>query len=219
MDLWYPAATILRGPPDKFWPERNTCAGVILHSMGGRLDVALDMLADTALRKSWHFSIGKNGIVYQHYPITASVFHSGNRYMNGQLVGIEHEGGLSSNPSEPLTALQEAASVALVQWVAAECGWEPKRGGGAGQTLWEHNEVSLTACPSGRIDWSKYEGEVVVQTRPLDQAETIQALNQVAARFGSVVADDQGETAVEITGGYPVPTGMRAIIFVLKETP
>ncbi len=133
----------------------NARRGVICHSMVGRLADALARLdgPDTA---SWHFSVAQDGTVYQHYDAMAVCWHAGSRVWNGLLIGVEHEGGAPGNESEPLTAAQLAASVALVRWLAANHGFSLSRARPQ-KTLWEHNEVYATSCPSGRIPWAEYE--------------------------------------------------------------
>lgn len=60
--------------------------------------------------------------------------------------------------------------------------------------------------PSGdKCDLSWYE-EDQVETRPLNQGETITVANIIFARLGHVLADDAGETMVEVTSGSPLPT-------------
>jgi N-acetyl-anhydromuramyl-L-alanine amidase AmpD len=97
---------------------------------------------------SWHFTVLKDGAVWQHYGLDSSCWHAGNRANNARLIGIEHEG----KAGEPLTEAQTQASVSLVRWIAATQGWPLERH----TRLLEHNEVYATACPSGRIPWERY---------------------------------------------------------------
>lgn len=63
--------------------------------------------------------------------------------------------------------------------------------------------------------------EAAVQTRPLDQAESIAALESAAHSLGSAL-NDNGVTVVEVTGGIPpevapfLPAGGRAFLFTTK---
>lgn len=157
MQVWYAEARQDRpGPEFKQYPTPNAVAGVVLHSMVGGMVAAMGELMRADRKASWCFSVAKNGVVYQHYPLTASTWHAGSQRWNEKLVGIEHEGGPPGNESEPLTQAQLEASVALVRWIAQQGGWTPSRT--TAQTLYEHNEVSptTTACPSDRIPWSAY---------------------------------------------------------------
>ena len=65
---------------------------------------------------SWHFSVLKDGTVFQHYPTTSACWHSGSPANNNKYIGIEHEG----KAGEPLTESQLKSSVGLVKWLAAE---------------------------------------------------------------------------------------------------
>ena len=94
----YPGATQRPGPAWKVWPTANAIAGVILHSMEGAEAGAWSVL-DGPLQASWHFSVMRDGRVFQHYPLDASPWHAGSRAQNVRLVGIEHEG----QAGEPLT--------------------------------------------------------------------------------------------------------------------
>lgn len=144
---FYPPAVQRPGPDWKVWPEQNSCEGAILHSLEGSSVAALNQLTGT-VSVSWHFTMLKDGSVWQHYPLTASCWHAGGKAANTRLIGVEHEG----KAGEPLTEAQTQASVALVRWLSATCGWPMERH----TRLLEHNEVFATACPSGRIPWSKY---------------------------------------------------------------
>lgn len=214
MNLWYPGALRRDGPHLKVWPDCNRVEGVICHSMEGSIAAALVELDRADRQASWHFSVQANGLVQQHYPLTASPWHAGSYTQNIRLVGIEHEG----RAGEPLTGPQETASVALVRWIAAEAGWSLERH----TRLLEHNEVYATACPSGRIDWSKYvpaAEEAAVEIRQLDQGESIAALNAVAAAHGAAITDRDGLTVVEVVAGSPVqpPPGGHVYLFTTQR--
>lgn len=143
----YPPAEQRPGPAWKVWPDQNAREGVILHSLEGSGLAGLSQLVGT-VQVSWHFTVLKDGAVWQHYGLDSSCWHAGNRANNARLIGIEHEG----KAGEPLTEAQTQASVALVRWIAATQGWPLERH----TRLLEHNEVYATACPSGRIPWERY---------------------------------------------------------------
>ena len=126
--------------------------------MQGSLAGALTVLDDESVNEqnayraaSWHFSIAKDGTVYQHYSLFETPFHAGSRWWNNRLIGIEHEGGAPGNLGEPLTEQQYAASTALVRWIASAGGWSVER-----SRLYAHNQVTATSCPNGRMDWSRW---------------------------------------------------------------
>ena len=168
---FYPQAIWRPGP----WPKqnggKNTCQGVVLHSMVGPYAAALGELDTPERRASWHYSVLKDGEVFQHYSDEVQAWHAGSAF-NNSTIGIEHEGGL--NPTnEPLTGLQRNASVSLIRWLAVQHNFKMERRVG----LWEHNEVSdePTACPSGRIAWEFYtEEDAMTQA---DKDEIVRRIN------------------------------------------
>jgi N-acetyl-anhydromuramyl-L-alanine amidase AmpD len=115
--------------------------------MEGSYGGALTVLTGNS-QASWHFSVLKDGRVIQHYPTTSACWHAGGPAANNKFIGIEHEGRVG----EALTPEQLASSVGLVRWIAQEEGWLMARH----TTMFEHNEVYNTACPSGRIPWEAY---------------------------------------------------------------
>lgn len=151
----FPGAVDMPGPANKVWPDVNGDVGVICHSSAGTVAADLAELADVNNPRSWHYTVAQDGTVYEHYPLTASCWHAGSHQWNARLIGIEHEGGAEPNVSEPLTPAQLASSTRLVAWIAQQLGWQPSRQP-ATRTLYEHNEVYPTACPSGRIPWEAY---------------------------------------------------------------
>ena len=172
----YPDAIWRPGPPSKqgyaSYPK-NFAQGVVLHSMVGYFGGAMAELDKLERRASWHFSINRDGKVYQHYDTEAVTWHCGSAYWNGRLIGIEHEGGF--NPAnEPLTPAQLASSQKLVQWLAQTHGFTPVRGTGIeGRTLFEHNEIAPpsdpTSCPSKRIPWDAYTGGRMYTDKQIDE--------------------------------------------------
>lgn len=148
MSTWYPSADDqYPGPAWKVNGVVNRSEGVVLHSMEGAYGGALTVLTGNS-QASWHFSVLKDGRVIQHYPTDSACWHAGGPAANNKFIGIEHEGRVG----EPLTPEQLASSVGLVRWIAQEEGWQMARH----VTMFEHNEVYNTACPSGRIPWESY---------------------------------------------------------------
>lgn len=148
MSVMYPFADVYTGPSWKVNSGvTNSAEGVILHSMEGPYSAAITVLMGNS-QASWHFSVLKDGRVIQHYPTTDACWHAGGPVANNKFIGIEHEG----RKGEPLTPEQLASSVGLVRWIAQEEGWVMARH----STMFEHNEVYNTACPSGRIPWEAY---------------------------------------------------------------
>lgn len=199
----YPPATQFPGPAEKqgyLDLTVNRQQGVVCHSMVGGYMGAMARLFSPD-RASWHFSIRKTGECVQHYRTGEITWHAGSPRWNKQLIGIEHEGGAPGNESEPLTPAQLVASVTLVRWLARECGFPLIRRVG----LWEHNELSGTQCPSGRIPWTPaYTSEEIFDMQPfMAWALDTQRLYWVGP-FGSVwVTDPQDAATLETTYGKP----------------
>jgi hypothetical protein len=150
VEMWYPKAVVAPGPSWKVWPEINKVQGIINHSMDGWYWYAYGHIIQGATQLSWHFSIKKSGTVVQHYPLGASCWHAGSRRLNGLFIGVEHEG----LASDPLTEEQIVSSVELNRWIAEQGQFTMTRDNP--RNLWEHGELSNTACPSGRIPWARY---------------------------------------------------------------
>ena len=202
MNLFYPGAYQAPGPAGKVYPEGNTVEGVVLHSMQGSYEGALTVLMDESVTNTnryraacWHFSILRDGSVFQHYPLDAAPFHAGNGTDNKRLIGVEHEGGPPGNLSEPLTEAQVTSGVALVLWIKEQAGWPDLA---RHVRLLEHGEVYSTSCPNGRIPWSRY-----ALPQPLPGGEFLPEpdLHDVA-KFWAAVAGGNVSPNVEIT---PVP--------------
>ena len=161
--LVYPKGLLELGPPPKqgyaAYPSPQNKEGFVLHSMVGSYPSALGRLLSPD-RASWHFSVLKNGHVYQHYDPRAVTWHAGvvgdadslsAAVGNVALIGIEHEGGAPGNVSEPLTPAQLDATIDLQRWcylVLPELKPPALR-----SSHFEHGWISATACPSGRIPW------------------------------------------------------------------
>lgn len=230
-DLWYPGAHIYNGPAIKTTGRPFDAHGVTMHSMTGRFDVAMQMLQDVSRNArghysnpvSWHFSIKKNGTIYQHYPLNVGTWHSGTAWGNDNTASIEHEGGPPSYPSEPLTGAQLASSIDLVHWILARKGLTPSRG----TTIFGHGDMGATLCPSGRIPFDRYvintapapqpSEEDEVQTKPLTQSQAIAFFNKIAEELGELLGTSSAEGFFEITGGFPVPPGKRSVIVTIDE--
>ena len=193
----YPAALWRPGPPELAWPEPNRRLGAILHSAEGHWSPAytpVDTMRERVV--SWPFTVMQDGRVEQHYDTAVSCWHAGNREANGRLIGIEHEGVTG----EPLTPAQTAASVALVRWLAQECGWRPERASGPAQTLWEHHEVTPTTdCPSGRIPWERY----VEQPIELDPVVNADEITLIVELLRQLAVEGSGVTVKKVRASDP----------------
>lgn len=120
---------------------------VIIHSAEG-YRAGMFAVLDGPRKSSWHFSVMKNGEVYQHVSTGNISWASGNFEANNGSINIEEEG----KAGEALTPAQYASTIALLLWLFRGYGFGlPSRE----TNLREHNEFWNTSCPSGRIPWKK----------------------------------------------------------------
>lgn len=213
-DQWFPDAIQSLGPDWKQgytfyrgYMNEHLGKGAVLHSMEGSYLGALSVLHSDR-QASWTFSVRKRGLPVQHYPINSITWHCG-RYGddvgiyagNASLLGIEVEGA----KNEPLTPNQILWLQDILQWY-----WRIKRLGPpsrpeAWQTypttstpyikddeLWEHNEISATDCPSGRIPWDTIIKGVMVAEQPTEWEQYTHLLTIELQYFERVraLADD-----------------------------
>jgi hypothetical protein len=147
----YPGA--IWRPTDKHgYGNDDTCLGegIVAHSMEGPLAAAFGELDRPDRQASWHFSIAKDGTVYQHIETENISYASGSYQANRRFWSMEHEGVAG----EVLEGVQLASSTAVMGWLL------DGRALVRQQTAWEHNEMTAfgaaaTACPSGRIPWAE----------------------------------------------------------------
>lgn len=163
-ETWLSWCTRRDGPMEKqdYWNVKgrrlDQILGEVKHSAVGSLAGTFGELDKLERQASWHFTVAKEGQVYQHYPLEAITWHCGKKGArnipgNVSLIGIEHEGGAPGNLSEPLTPAQLTATIRLSSDFRRLC---PKIGAQVPMTrlnLWEHRWLSTTACPSNRIPW------------------------------------------------------------------
>lgn len=178
INTWLPDVVRQLGPGWKQgyvgFPRRklSEILGEVDHSAGGGLQATFKELNRRFRKASWTFTIAKSGRKFQHYPLESITWHCGKRGDwntpgNVTLVGIEHEGGAPGNESEPLTWEQEGASVKLSHDIRRLCSRVRANAPMPRVNLFEHNWLSATACPSGRINWNKkVEGILALEPGP-----------------------------------------------------
>ncbi len=125
--------------------------GEFWHSIVGSLSAAKWRFLNPVEEASAHFLFPKIGRPTQMVDSGDAAWHSGDYLSNLHFHGFEFEGGGPGNYSEPLTENQIEWGIKVTRWLR-ETHDSPqvyvRR-----ETLWEHNEVAATACPSGRIPW------------------------------------------------------------------
>jgi N-acetyl-anhydromuramyl-L-alanine amidase AmpD len=110
---------------------------------------------------SWQFTVFQDGVVEQHYPVTAWCWHSGDRNdpgdsdptNNQRSWGIEEEGGPPGDLSEPWTSAQFRSTRDLLVWGMQQGHIANLDRAGLTRGLLEHNEIVPTRCPSNRNPW------------------------------------------------------------------
>ena len=143
IDGWVDWATRRDGPPEKVYAQENAREGLVLHSMEGWLLGSLAELDNPKRSASWKYSLSLEGVLFQHYPRSASEWASGNAVANTLYEALELEGRYTM----PINAAQIFTLLRLV----AELGYSREQ-------LHEHREVwnmaepnaGSTACPSER---------------------------------------------------------------------
>ena len=172
VDGWISWAERVDGHPSKTYSEPNSGEWITVHSVVGNLPghaIPARFMSDerepgnpnrfTAhAQASTMFILYKDGHLIQQYPVTWSTWTSGGREANTRSWAIEAEGGLPSNPGEPLTPEAEKTFVRLCRE------WERYTGRTAipHVTLRQHKDVAKdfgyapTACASDRYGhaWS-----------------------------------------------------------------
>ncbi len=133
--------------------QKANRAGEFWHSIVGTLAAAKWRFLNMSEEASAHFLFPKIGAPTQMVDSDDAAWHSGNYLANLHFHGFEFEGGAPGNYSEPLTDNQVEWGIKVTRWLR-ETHNSPKiyvrR-----ETLWEHNEVQATSCPSGRIPWAR----------------------------------------------------------------
>ena len=134
---WAPWRYLAADGEPAFYRGQNGPAAVVLHVMAGHMSTVLGWASIGYRFASWHYSVGRDGKVYQHLEHSDGGYHAGitdtqaaarppvwrlwrglgvnvNRYT----IGVEHEGF----EGQPFTAAQSAASRDLCRWLAADLG-------------------------------------------------------------------------------------------------
>lgn len=166
-DGWLDLAQKWPGPEFKVYDTVNGGYGIVWHSMEGWFGGSMAELAKPERQASWMFSIDFFGALWQHYPITASCWASGNGLANTQWWSVELEGLYTM----PINDAQLATAQRLIAEWAAWRGASPTRTGDIWtKNMWEHREVDVlatpnageTACPSERYArlWAALEDDM-----------------------------------------------------------
>ena len=155
---WFDFAIREPGPFDR-WEEFGRRSieikAIICHSMEGDYHPAVYSVLTDPERypTAWHGTVTKDGVLHQHYGVSARLqhAHSGNELGPG----FEAEGFAGG----PLTLAQEDTYLKIFRDIGEDTGRLPMRPprpdwvfATSEMAIREHNEVGPTACPSGRYD-------------------------------------------------------------------
>lgn len=149
------------GPPGRTNGGKNTHQGVVIHSAEGNGYANIRSVLFGSRGSSWKFTNLKDGRCFQHYPIDAQTWTSGNGYMNNNCDAWENEGVAG----EPFTDKQNANNIRIIREIMELGKWpavtRPENAQDKTAQLWEHREGvrfggDPTACPSGRVPWQLY---------------------------------------------------------------
>ncbi|KKL81099.1 hypothetical protein LCGC14_1998140 [marine sediment metagenome] len=196
-------------------------SGEFWHSQAGRQSVTIGMFQNPATEVSAHFLVPKVGKPVQMVDSNDPAWHAGGFIANVYYHGFEFEGGPLSNPSELLTPSQIAWGVKITHWLRKVHGTPTRYI--RRDTLWEHNEVKNTACPSGRIPWTK----VIValgeeEDMPLNTADKTWIKNTILAQTNAALVNtDKAIAAIQrslrggdLPGIYVRAKGQKTVYFV-----
>src|SRR3990167_3546892 len=208
---WVEWATRRDGPANKVYSQANRQQGIVLHSVEGWLAGAFGELDKTERQASWHFILGLDCTLYQHYRLVASCGASGNVEANTRYVAMESEGIAGT----PLNEAQVATAKRLLQ----ELGFAKR-----GVDIWEHREVwdlsepnaGPPACPSDRyeplyaaledeVTREEYENLLLALASGSEEAQLPRAerVTNATYRVGQIVAGERPsvlEVAYEVKG-------------------
>lgn len=138
---------------------------VVNHIMQGYHQTALEWARQGHYGASWHFTIARDGRVWQHLELNDGGYHAGigaNRTpswklwkghdfnINGYTIGIEHEG----KTGEPYPAAQMQASAKLAAWLCEELGIPADRDHLIGH--YEIDSVDRPNDPGPTWPWDRY---------------------------------------------------------------
>lgn len=150
----------------------GTIQNIIIHTVDGSLQSAVNTFQSGARGVSAHYIVGTDGHITQMVLDTDTAYHCGNYKMNLMSIGIEHAD--DGNPYDVRPDILYRKSGILVAYLCSKYGLQINR-----QVLRLHKEVSLkaTACPA-TLDVDKiieyalraYSGEALLKAQETTEA-------------------------------------------------
>lgn len=140
---WFDFAVREPGPPGRRQLFNNTLEYITFHSMEGNRG-GYSVFYDDVNRPgiAWHGTIGKDGTLYQHYPVEAGLYHGGG-FANTRSPGFELEGFSYETITDPQKRIVKLIINNLEEHLNREL---TRENGG----IKEHRELAGTECPSER---------------------------------------------------------------------
>ncbi len=200
IDQQYPGAEIVEWG----WSESNRTyyrgtnkpAAIVVHVMQGWARTGVDWAKNGHQGASWHFTVGRDGKVYQHLRFVDGGYHAGigaekptpswklwrgyATNVNNYTIGIEHEGFTG----EPFPDAQIEASAALARWLCEYFGFPADRDHIVGH--YEIDRRDRPNDPGPTFPWERY-------MRLAQQAETEEEL-MTKEQIEEIVAAKVAET-------------------------
>jgi len=131
-------------PPVKWDPSPNfasrqgeTIQKLVLHNTAGPLAPSLARLKDPKQQVSAHYVVDRNGDIYQLVQDSETAWHSGNKTVNQQSIGIET---VAWSTATGMTAAQESALVSVAKFVLEAYGISLSN-------VLPHRAIKPTDCP------------------------------------------------------------------------
>lgn len=190
----------------KVYQGTNDSRGIVLHSAEGYLPALLNLVQSFDRKASWTGSIALDGRLYQHYPVTARCWASGNALANRMYWSFELE-GVRGNPANEA---QVAALLRIADEFETFTGMKATRQIAGPRTLFEHNEVAQiatpnagpTACPSGR--YAPFYAALERRQQPTEEDDTLadQRLVELIVRMGATIIGDAPSDHPDVIGWY-----------------
>lgn len=121
------------------YASRNgeTIQTAVVHNTDAKVNSALAHLTDPKSQVSAHYVVARDGTIYQLVDDDKTAWHSGDKTVNQQSIGIEIEAWKAATG---LTAKQDASLVALVKYVMEAYGVPVA-------SIIPHRKVKATDCP------------------------------------------------------------------------
>ena len=114
----------------------NRPTKIFLHHTNETIQRTIELFQSPTTIASAHYTVARDGKVYQHVPDNKVAYHVGSA--NNNSIGIEH---VATSTERGLTPAQEASSIALIKYLVDAYNISKSKIAG-------HRTVSKTLCPS-----------------------------------------------------------------------